>query len=243
MDVGTTMADLDAIAERTSHVVGTSPERGGSGDTSDLTARTVLSGMRAALLAAFGDESLAGRRVVVVGVGKVGGKVARGAADQGASVALTDVRSEAAAALAHELGCELLDLEGAYAEACDVLSPNALGGVLSPASIPELRCHIVCGAANNQLLRDPADAGLLAARGILYAPDYVVNSGGLIQVAIEHSGGGAERARAIADRVGDTMLEAVAGGQERARLDRRGGAAPRQRAPRLGASGLTGLER
>ena len=207
MDVGTTMADLDAIAERTSHVVGTSPERGGSGDTSDLTARTVLSGMHAALLAAFGDESLAGRRVVVVGVGQVGGKVARGAADQGASVALTDVRSEAAAALAHELGCELLDLEGAYAEACDVLSPNALGGVLSPASIPELRCHIVCGAANNQLLRDPADAGLLAARGILYAPDYVVNAGGLIQVAIEHSGGGAERARAIADRVGDTMLE------------------------------------
>ena len=206
-DVGTTMADLDAFAERTRHVVGTSPGRGGSGDTSELTAQTVLHGMRAALLAAFGDGSLAGRRIVVVGTGKVGGKVARGAAARGASVALTDARGEIAAALADEIGGELIDLEGAYAQPCDVLSPNALGGVLSPAAIPQLRCRVVCGAANNQLLHDPADARLLAERGILYAPDYVVNAGGLIQVAVEHSGGGAERAREIAGRVGETTLE------------------------------------
>ena len=206
-DVGTTMADLDAFAEQTRHVVGTSPGSGGSGDTSELTAQTVLTGMRAALLAAFGDGSLAGRRIVVVGTGKVGGKVARGAAAEGASVALTDARGEVAAALAAEIGGERSDLEGAYAQPCDLLSPNALGGVLSPASIPELRCRVVCGAANNQLLRDPADAALLAERGILYAPDYVVNAGGLIQVAVEHSGGGAERAREIAGRVGETTLE------------------------------------
>ena len=205
-DVGTTTEDLDLIADHTRHIVGLSPARGGSGDTSVLTARTVLNGMRAALRAAFGDGALSGRRVVVVGAGKVGGKVARAAAAEGARVTVADVREGAARALADAIGGEHADPGAAWELPCDVLSPNALGGVLGPESIPRLRCRVVCGGANNQLRRDPADAALLAERGILYAPDYIVNSGGVIQVAAEQSGEGEERARALADRVGETTF-------------------------------------
>ena len=206
-DVGTTTADLDQLAGFTSHIVGTSPERGGSGDTSALTAETVMLGMRAALRVAFGDESLEGRRVVVVGVGKVGGRVARACAAEGAGVGVADVWSEGAERLAAAIGADVLDPATAYAEPCDVLSPNALGGVLNAESIPGLRCRVICGAANNQLLRDPEDAELLAEHGILYAPDYVVSAGGVINVAVELDGYSEERARAIAGRVYPTTLE------------------------------------
>ena len=209
-DVGTTTADVDALMEWTSHVVGASPERGGSGDTSELTGATVMHGMRAALRAAFGDGSLAGRRVAVVGVGKVGVRVARAAAEDGASVAVADIRRDAAEALAAELGADLLEADEAYEAPCDVLSPNALGGVLNPDSIPRLRCRVVCGAANNQLLRDPEDAALLAGRGILYAPDYVVSAGGVINVAVERDGYDPERARAVAAGVHDAVLDILA---------------------------------
>ena len=205
-DVGTTVGDMDVIREETRHVVGASPERGGSGDTSELTAETIISGMRAAMLVAFGDDAFAGRRIVVVGAGKVGSRVARAAAERGARVAVADIRTEAAAALASEIGGETVDVEDAYGASCDVLSPNALGDVLTPASIPALRCRVVCGGANNQLRHDPADAELLRARGIVYAPDYVVNAGGLINVAVEREGYDAARARRLADRVYDTTL-------------------------------------
>ena len=206
-DVGTTTADLDALSELTRYVTGASRERGGSGDTSALTAETVMLGMRAALRTAFGDESLEGRRVVVVGVGKVGGRVARACAAGGARVGVADVWQEGAERLAAEIGADVLDVDGVYAEPCDVLSPNALGGVLNQDSIPALRCRVICGAANNQLLRDPEDAALLAERGILYAPDYVVSAGGVINVAVELDGYSEERARTIAARVYPTVLE------------------------------------
>ena len=239
VDVGTSTQELDTIAAETAYVVEVSPQRGGSGDTSWMTARTVLNGMRAALLVVNGEESLAGHRVVVVGAGKVGGMVARECAARGARLALADARTEAAAALAQELGAGLLDLDRAYGEPCEVLSPNALGGVLSAASIPTLQCRVVCGAANNQLLRDPDDAALLAERGILYAPDYVVNAGGLIQVAVEREGYDAERARARRPRLRDDARDPRGRGT-RGHLDCRGGAAARGAAPRGGACRLMG---
>ena len=206
-DVGTTTADLDALSELTRYVVGASQEHGGSGDTSALTAETVMLGMRAALHVAFGDESLEGRRIVVVGVGKVGGRVARACAAGGASVGVADVWHEGAERLAAEIGADVLDVERVYAEPCDVLSPNALGGVLNQDSIPALRCRVICGAANNQLLRDPDDAELLAERGILYTPDYVVSAGGVINVAVELDGYSEARARTMAARVYPTTLD------------------------------------
>ena len=133
-----------------------------------------------------------------------------GAATAGANVAVADLFEDVAADLAREIGGEHIALEGAYLQPCDVLSPNALGGVLNPQSITQLSCRVVCGAANNQLLHDPADAELLAARGILYAPDYVVNSGGVVAAGIDHAGGGADRIEELVKRVGPTTLGAAA---------------------------------
>ncbi|MYB41013.1 MAG: Glu/Leu/Phe/Val dehydrogenase [Chloroflexi bacterium] len=206
-DVGTTLDDLRAIARETDHLAGVA--RGGQHDvdTSEPTARTVINGMHAACEFAFGNSLLVGRRVVVVGTGKVGGKVARRAAAAGAHVAVTDLYEDVAADLAREIGGEQIALDDAYLQPCDVLSPNALGGVLNPQSITQLRCRVVCGAANNQLLHDPADAELLAARGILYAPDYVVSSGGVIAAGIDHAGGGADRIEELVKRAGPTTLK------------------------------------
>jgi len=203
-DVGTTTMEMDTLQSMTRYVVGVSPALGGGGDTSELTGVTVIEGMRAALRVAFGDEGLAARRVVVVGVGKVGARVARHAAAAGAQVTVADVREDAARTLAAEIGASVMGVDEALFAECDVLSPNALGNVLNEQTIPRLRCRVVCGAANNQLGQDPQDAALLAARCIVYAPDYVVNSGGLISASVEWEGYDAERARTIASRVHDT---------------------------------------
>ncbi len=205
-DVGTTTAEMERLREHTRYVVGLSPEHGGGGDTSLLTAETVISGMRAAMRVAFDDESFDGRHVVVIGTGKVGAQVARHAAQGGARVTVADVRADAARALADEIGAEVAPVEGAYTIACDVLSPNALGSVLTRATIPELRCRVVCGGANNQLEEDPDGARLLAQHHVVYAPDYVVNCGGVISAAVEWGGYDEARARALADRVYDTTL-------------------------------------
>lgn len=205
-DVGTTMHDIDEMRRFTSHAVGGSSALGGSGDTSELTAATVLDGMHAALRFAFGSDAFHDRRVVVMGTGKVGARVARCLAEAGARVTVADVRLDVAGALASEIGAELVPVEDALTRECDVLSLNALGGVLTPRSIPLLRCRIVCGGANNQLGSDPGDAALLKGRGIVYAPDYVVNAGGLINVAVEREGYDTARARAIAARVYETTL-------------------------------------
>lgn len=209
-DVGTTTAEIDEMRRHTEYVVGTSAAQGGTGDTSELTAVSVVAGMRAAMESTFGTDSFAGRRLVVLGTGKVGSRIARLAANEGAHVVVADVREEVAAALAREIDGETSAAATAHALDCDVLSPNGLGGVLNPASIPELRCRVVCGAANNQLANDPADAALLASRGILYAPDYVVNSGGVISVTAGWEGGSAESARALAEAVRETTARVIA---------------------------------
>jgi glutamate dehydrogenase/leucine dehydrogenase len=213
-DVGTTSAEMDQVRKFTSHVVGVSPELGGGGDTSELTAITITEGMRAALEVAFGSDSFEGRHVVVIGAGKVGSRVARIVAERGARLTLADVRKEAVQSLAAELGASIVTPAEALTTSCDVLSPNALGGLLSQESIPRLDCDIVCGGANNQLVRDPEDAEFLAARDIIYAPDYVVNSGGLINAAVERDGYDAERARAIAMRVYDTTHQVLEAAKE-----------------------------
>ena len=203
-DVGTTTDEVDVISQWTPHVVGASPDLGGSGDTSALTAVTVLNGIYATLEALDGDPGPAGKTIVVVGVGKVGSRVARSLAEDGARVLVADLRAIAAAALAAEIGASTVSVDDAYVVPCDVLSPNALGGVFDAASISALQCRAICGGANNQLARDPQDAALIAKRGILYAPDYVVNSGGVISVAQEVIGWSYAEAVAQAEGVFET---------------------------------------
>ncbi len=205
-DVGTTLADMDVIRRETRHAGGASQSLGGSGDPSILTAFGLFAGMRAAALEAWGDASLAGRRVAIQGVGKVGSELALHLLDAGASVVVADVDANAAARLAEESGVDVVDPDAILATECDVLSPCALGGPLNDRTIPELRCGVVCGAANNQLDR-PEHAAAIAARGIVYAPDYVVNAGGIINISEEFVPAGyePERARRSVARIGDTL--------------------------------------
>jgi leucine dehydrogenase len=182
-DVGTGAADMAVIAERTSHVVGLPGERGGSGDPSPVTARGVLAALRACLEHRFVSPSLSGVRVCVVGAGHVGGRLARLLAGGGAEVTMTDV-DPSRRAHAEELGASWADPSDAILTECDVLAPCALGGVIDAATVDRLRCEIVCGAANN-VLADERLAADLARRGIVYAPDFIANAGGLISVYAE----------------------------------------------------------
>jgi glutamate dehydrogenase/leucine dehydrogenase len=194
-DVGTTQADMDLLRTVTRFVSGTSEALGGSGDPSPATAWGVFHAMGATAERLWRSPSVEGRHVVVLGVGKVGSALAEHLHDAGARLTLADVRADVVAPLADKLGAAVVDVDDAVSTECDILSPCALGAVLSETSIPTLRCVAVCGAANNQLAADE-DGERLAERGILYAPDYVVNAGGVINIAAESALGGYSKERA-----------------------------------------------
>lgn len=176
-DLGTTPEDMAVIASETRYVHGRAEE--GVTDPGPYTARGVLAAMRAVARHALGGDGLAGRTALVQGVGDVGTPLARGLAEAGARLLLSDVDGAKAAALARELSGEVVAPEDVYGAECDVFAPCAIGAVLSRDTIPRLGCRAVCGSANNQLDR-PEDAEALHERGILYAPDYIANSGGAI---------------------------------------------------------------
>jgi len=194
-DVGTTQADMDLIRTITPHVTGVSEHLGGSGDPSPATAWGVLNALRAVATRLWGDDTLAGRHVAISGVGKVGHALAGYLADAGARLTIADVRGDRAAAVAKEVGADVVDASRIHTVTCDIYSPCALGAVLSELTIPDLHCAAVCGCANNQLAT-PADGERLAARDVLYAPDYVVNAGGVINIAQELGSGGYDHDRA-----------------------------------------------
>lgn len=202
-DVGTSAVDMVAIAERTAHVVGLPTERGGRGDPGPLTAEGVLGALGACLEHRFGDAYLSGIRICVVGAGSVGSHLARMLAAGGAELAISDI-DPARRALAEELGATWVDPEEAIAVDCDVLAPCALGGAIDAATIERLRCQIVCGSANN-VLADERLAGPLAKRGILLAPDFIANAGGLINVYAELRDLDGETVLRLVDGIGSTM--------------------------------------
>jgi leucine dehydrogenase len=202
-DVGTGAADMAVIAERTSHVVGLPGERGGSGDPSPVTARGVLAALRACLEHRFGDPSLKDVRVCVIGAGHVGGRLARLLAGGGAEVMLTDIDPRRRA-LAEEIGATWVEPEDAILVECDVLAPCALGGVIEAATVDRLRCQIVCGAANN-VLADEHLAVDLTRRGIVCAPDFIANAGGLINVYAELHQLDRQAVAALVDHIGTTI--------------------------------------
>ncbi|ROT33785.1 Glu/Leu/Phe/Val dehydrogenase [Micromonospora sp. HM5-17] len=207
-DVGTYVADMDVIARETRYVTGRSVEHGGAGDSSVLTAWGVFQGMRAAAEHVWGSPTLAGRRVGVAGLGKVGKHLTAHLLDDGASVVATDVDERALewARRTYPQVDLVTDTEALITSDIDVYAPCALGGALNDATVPALRARVVVGAANNQLAH-PGIEKLLADRGILYAPDYVVNAGGVIQVADEIEGFNFERAKLRATRIYDTTRD------------------------------------
>jgi valine dehydrogenase (NAD+) len=210
-DVGTYSEDMDIVARECRYVTGRTVSHGGAGDSSVLTAFGVFQGMRAAAEHAWGSPSLEGRRVAVEGVGKVGARLVDHLVEAGAEVVICDVDPDAVRRVLdrHPGVTPVADRDALIARQLDVLAPCALGGTLDEQAAAVLSARIVCGAANNQL----AHAGiekLLADRGILYAPDYLVNSGGLVQVADELEGFSFDRAKARAERIFDTTRRILA---------------------------------
>lgn len=202
VDVNSSVADMDVVQRVTDHVVGTSD---GLGDPSPITAHGVLHGIRACTEYVSGTDSLSDVEVVVQGLGKVGRALAADLVARGASVTVSDVDETAVSAFAAEHDVETVAPDAVYDEPCDVFAPCAVGGVVDDETIPRLECDIVAGAANN-VLAERRHAAALRSRGILYAPDYVINAGGLITVVQEHVGGSRETAFEEAEAIGDRLL-------------------------------------
>ncbi len=207
-DVNTRVEDMGVVARKTRHVVGL---EGKSGNPSPKTARGVFLGLKATLEEVFGSDEVAGRTVAIEGCGSVGSIYAQLVADAGGKVVCADIRPEAAERVAEATGGTIVAPDEIWKVECDVYGPCALGGVLNDETIPELRCRAVCGAANNQLL-EARHGDMLRERGIKYAPDYVVNAGGLINVYNELVPGGydEERALEMMDKIRQNLLEIFA---------------------------------
>lgn len=208
-DVNTNIPDLDWVRKETKWVTGLSRESGGSGNPSPYTALGCMVGLRAALEVQFGTKSPNGLHVAIQGVGAVGSAYARLLAQEGAKLSITDIRPQATAALAKELGARVVTDEEIIKLECDVLAPCALGGGLNEKTIPQLKTKIIAGCANNQLLVEARDGQALFDRGILYAPDYVINAGGIINVSCELLPGGYNEQASLAsiNRIYDHLKE------------------------------------
>jgi leucine dehydrogenase len=205
-DVGTNARDMEWIAYETRWVTGLPIDRGGSGDPSPVTAKGTLYGIRASAQKRWGSPSLAGKTVAVQGLGSVGKHLAGFLADEGAKLVGCDIDAGAVAAVREKHGLVPVEPDAIYDVDADVFAPCALGASLNPRTIPRLKSAVVAGAANNQLEVPERDGAALEARGILYAPDFVINAGGLINVYNEYVGYDRERALRQAERIFDNTL-------------------------------------
>ncbi len=203
-DVGTTPEDISYIARETNWVVGLPSHEGGSGDPSPATARGVVAGMRAVANRLWGSDDLAGRKVAVQGVGKVGMDLVRRLTEEGVETVVADVNRDAVKTAVETYGSTAVEPDLIHDVECDIFAPCALGACLSEGTIGRLRCEAVAGSANNQLAIDE-DADLLVERGILYGTDFVINAGGVINIAVEMDGYSVDRAKAMIDRIYDNL--------------------------------------
>lgn len=217
IDVGTNLDDMVIMREESPYIVSLPESWGGPGDSSQATAFGLVQGMRACLKEVFGSSELRGRTVAVQGVGAVGGHTVQYLVEEGALVTVADIDKERAAAVAGQHHTRLVSPQEIDRLDVDIYSPCALGAVLNDASIPQLRCKIVCGSANNQLA-EARHGDMLQERGILYAPDYIVNAGGLLSGLDSLNPGGFNRQRMM-EKVGrlyDAMQRVIAVSNEMA---------------------------
>ncbi len=192
-DVGTTVEDMDIIHDETDFVTGISPAFGSSGNPSPVTAYGVYKGMKAAAKSAFGTDSLEGKTVAVQGVGNVAYNLCRHLHEEGAKLIVTDINKEAVERAVAEFGARAVDPDDIYSQECDIYAPCALGATINDDTIPQLKAKVIAGAANNQL-KETRHGDQIHDMGIVYAPDYVINAGGVINVADELYGYNSERA-------------------------------------------------
>lgn len=205
-DSGTKVSDMNVVRSQTEHVLGFDPGAGSSGDPSPFTAYGTRRGIEAAVAHKLGRDSLDGLHVSLQGVGHVGYYLAKELHELGATLTITDINQENIDRCVDEFGAKVVAPDAIYGVECDVFAPCALGAIVHDGTIPQLKCSIIAGASNNQLAEDHHGQVLLE-RGILYAPDYAINAGGLMNVAQEYKGYDAEHAQKMCTGIYDTMME------------------------------------
>lgn len=205
-DVGTSVSDMDTIHMETNYVTGISQAYGSSGNPSPMTAFGVFRGLQATVKAVFGSDELAGKTVAIQGLGNVGYSLAEQLHAHGVKLVVTDINQDALKRAHDELDAKVVSPAEIFDVDCDVFSPCALGAIINDDTVDRLRCAAVAGSANNQLAEE-RHGDRLQARSILYAPDYVINSGGVINVADELEGYNAERAKKKVDGIYDVMTQ------------------------------------
>lgn len=217
-DLGTSVEDMNAVLESTAHVTGRDQSRGGGGDPSPYTALGVLAGMRACAEHVYGSRSLKGLRIAIQGVGHVGSELCKLLVDEGAKLLVADVRPEALEHAVKAFGAEAVELDKVLSVDCDILAPCAVGGIINPETVGAFRAKIIAGGANNQISAGQISAGQISAgqiaskqdaveqqlfeRGIVYAPDFAINSGGVILCYDELEPGGFTKSR-VEERAGN----------------------------------------
>ncbi|WP_066173489.1 branched-chain amino acid dehydrogenase [Bacillus marinisedimentorum] len=207
-DVGTTVQDMDIIHEETDYVTGISPAFGSSGNPSPVTAHGVYVGMKAAAKEAFGTDSLEGRTVAVQGVGNVAYNLCKHLHEEGASLIVTDINKDSVRRAVEDFGAKAVDPEEIYSVDADIYAPCALGATVNDETIPQLKAKVIAGAANNQL-RENRHGDIIHEKGIVYAPDYIINAGGVINVADELYGYNRERAMKKVNTVYDNIAKVI----------------------------------
>ncbi|MFG6148582.1 branched-chain amino acid dehydrogenase [Halobacillus sp. B23F22_1] len=203
-DVGTTVQDMDLIHEETDYVTGISPAFGSSGNPSPVTAYGVYRGMKAAAKEGFGSDSLEGKTVAVQGVGNVAYHLCRHLHEEGAHLIVTDINEEAVQKAVEDFGAQAVGINEIYSVDCDIYAPCALGATINDETIPQIKAKVIAGAANNQL-KETKHGDILHEKGVVYTPDYVINAGGVINVADELNGYNKDRAMKRVETIYDNV--------------------------------------
>ncbi len=215
-DVNTTTKDMEYVAMETDHVVGLPESMGGGGDPSPVTAYGTYMGMKASAKKAWGNDSLGGKTVAVQGIGKVGYHLLEYLHKEGAKLYISDINEEALKRAANDFGAIVVNGDDLFDLEVDIFAPCAMGAILNTENINRLKCQIIAGAANNQLADEAEHGKMLLDRGIFYAPDFLINAGGLINVYSEYIGYNRERAYGATEKIYDTTLDIYALAEEKA---------------------------
>ena len=206
-DVGTTTADMDLIRQYTKSVTGVSIEKGGSGNPSPVTAYGVFMGMKAAAKYKFGTDNLSGKKVLVQGIGHVGETLVQYLVNEGAQVIISDINQVRMEEIGEKYGAKLFSGDDLYSADVDIYAPCALGATINDDTIHKIKAKVIAGAANNQLANENIHGALLQEKGILYAPDFLINAGGIINVYGEIAGYGIDEAMRRTENIYNTTLE------------------------------------
>jgi leucine dehydrogenase len=205
-DLNLTMGDSSIMAKESRYILGRPKEEGSSGSTGITTAYGIYVGLKACARSLWGEDSLRGKKIAVQGLGAVGGPLLGYLKEGGLELILTDINEKALQQYQAQYQFRVVKPEAIYDVECDIFCPCAVGGILNDQTIPRLKCRVVAGCANNQLEDEERHGRMLQERNILYAPDYIINAGGVIQVIDEIQGYHAERVTLKTERIYDRLL-------------------------------------